>query len=448
MKRSVLLLASCLGLTTSIVANAIEVNSYTLQLGNDNYVEYEGKNENFKAGFPIGFGSALTFKGVKENGDLEFYGLTDRGPNGDAPNAKINGKTLAGKFFPTPKFNPQIALLTLSKDGQFKVSKVISLKNKDGSLITGLPLPQGKVGFTGEYALGEDFKVLPYDENGLDPEGIAIDANGDIWVSDEYGPFLIQFDSNGTLKNKYVPGNVLPEILKYRTPNRGAEGLTITPNGTIVLAEQSVLNLKSGDKKSAKSASFCRIVFVDPKTLTTKTYGYPIDVDSYKKPGAAKLGDMVAINDHEFLIIEQGKRKDKSMQNLIYRVDFSQAYDLTNAKKDGLEPEFFKDAGNFALAKKTLVVDLRALGFTAEKAEGLTILPDGQTLAVINDNDFGVAVDLKDSKNKKAEITDYVFEDGKFTLDGKSADPMIKLVPNSKEERKTDLFLIKLDQKL
>ena len=98
---------------------ALEINRHTLQLNQDQYVKYEGSNENFKQGFPTGFGSALAFKEVRDNGDIVFLGLTDRGPNGDAPLASINGKTLSGKFFPTPKFNPLVGVLVLSKDGKF-----------------------------------------------------------------------------------------------------------------------------------------------------------------------------------------------------------------------------------------------------------------------------------------------------------------------------------------
>ena len=39
--------------------------------------------------------------------------------------------------------------------------------------------------------------------------------------------------------------------------------------------------------------------------------------------------------------------------------------------------------------KKTLLLNLNAIGWLAEKAEGLTIV-DGSTLALVNDNDFGL----------------------------------------------------------
>ncbi len=428
-------------------AEAMDVRSYPVDVAPDQYVAYSGTNPAFKGGFPTGFGSALAANRVYEDGAISFYGLTDRGPNGDAPDVERNGKTAPAKYFPAPDFQPEIAVLYL-KDGKVTVERTIGLTNGDGSKISGRPLTPGKVGATGEYALSETNGILPYDDNGLDPEGLAVDREGHFWVADEYGPFVAEFDGNGKLLKKYAPGAGLPEILKYRTPNRGIEGLTITPGGTVVAMEQSILAMKGNGFSSKKTAAFTRLIFLDPKTGAVKTYAYPVNTD-YKNPGKAKLGDIAAVNDHTFLIIEQGKDANKHMQNRIYKVDVSGADDITHTRINGLAPEFYKDGGGIRMAKKELLVDLRAHHWTAEKAEGLAILPDRQTIAVINDNDFGVAVHVDDPAHKKAEAPDYVLhEDGTYTQDGKPASPTIRLGQNSPEEQGTHLFLIKLDEKL
>lgn len=45
-------------------------------------------------GFKPGFGSGLTVKSYKENGAIEFYSITDRGPNGDSPKYKEGEKNM------------------------------------------------------------------------------------------------------------------------------------------------------------------------------------------------------------------------------------------------------------------------------------------------------------------------------------------------------------------
>jgi hypothetical protein len=57
------------------------------------------------------------------------------------------------------------------------------------------------------------------------------------------------------------------------------------------------------------------------------------------------------------------------------------------------------------LAGKTRVTDLRALGWQQEKAEGLALI-DNKTLAVANDNDFGVKVAMQNPVEGK-KLKDY-----------------------------------------
>ncbi len=427
---------------------AVQVEQYDVNVPQKFLVRYHGDNPAFKGGLPTGFGSALTLKSVNPDGSVEFYGITDRGANGDSPKRELNGKIYDSKFFLVPDFQPQIGLIKL-QNGKVQVIKVTGLKNADGSKITGLPMTPGRTGATGEIPLGEKGNVLPYDDNGLDTEGIALDhKNNTFWISDEYGPFVMEFSHDGTLMKKYGPGTGLPDIFKYRTPNRGFEGLCLTPNGHILIEEQSILPLKHDSLSAKKTASFTRLILFNPDTVTSKTYAYPINT-YYKKPGDAKIGDVAAINDHEFLIIEQGKDKNKTEHNFIYKIDISGADDISGRKIDGLEPEFYDHAGNIQMVKKELLLDLRQYGWTAEKAEGITILPDKKTIAVINDNDFGVKTQVIDKNNPHTKADKYILDaQGRYTLAGQPSSPKIKLVPSDAEEQATVLFLIHLDEPL
>lgn len=61
-------------------ANDVQVQSY---IGHaDSYqIPYKGKEKEFHHKINPGYGSALVFKDMKRDGTIEFYGITDRGPN-------------------------------------------------------------------------------------------------------------------------------------------------------------------------------------------------------------------------------------------------------------------------------------------------------------------------------------------------------------------------------
>ncbi|HWR09344.1 esterase-like activity of phytase family protein [Sporomusa sp.] len=427
----------------------IRISKYVVAVPTKFNVGYTGQNQQtFPNGFRTGFGSGLSFKSMNKDGSIELYGITDRGPNGDGPGYQTGDQNLSCKFFPSPDFQPEIGIIKL-KDGQASVIKTIGLETKQGRQLTGLPVTPGLIGTTNEIALDENLANLGYDNNGLDPEGIAVDKQGNFWTCDEYGPFITQFDNKGKLLKKYSPGDGLPEILKYRVPNRGFEGITIAPNGSVYAIVQSPLAL---DETTGKTARFTRIVRLDPATGKTAMFAYPIDVAAYKAPKDAKVGDIYAISDTKLLVIEQGKGKDKNMRNLIYSIDLAQATDISGLKVEGKELEFIADPSKLAgihFADKTLVFDLRAHGWNTEKAEGLTMLPDKKTIAVTNDNDFGIAIEVVDPKNPKAEITDYtLLQDGSFRYKNEPAQPQITIVANDEAERNQYIWMIELPEAL
>lgn len=413
----------------------------TYIVNTDNYhLKYNGTEPEFKNGINPGYGSGIVFKNFNSDGSMEFYCITDRGPNANIPTYIQNGKKIPGKFFPVPDFTPSIGILKVDKNSA-KIIKSIPLK-KDSNAISGKVIPSGQVGSTGEIALNFNMQNFGTDINGLDTEGIARDKDGNFWLCDEYGPFIVKVDANGNILEKYGPGMGLPQIIADRVPNRGFEGITIDDDGNIVTFVQSPLDV---DGKTEKTAKYTRIIKLNPNTKAVTMYAYPVD-KNYKNFSNAKLGDITSIGNDEYLLIEQGKQNGK-MQNLIYKVDLKNA---TTVDTNG-DLEYGKVPQNFVPAKKELLLDLRQYGWNIEKAEGLSILPDRQTIAVVNDNDFGIAVKVDDTNNNNASVEDYTYDaDKKIFLNknNQQVDIHIGLQQNAPEEQQSQIYLFKLNQKL
>lgn len=336
---------SCLG-SAAVMAEGVQTKSYIVHA--DSYqLPYKGNEKAFNHHINPGYGSALALKDIKADGTIEFYAITDRGPNGDIPTYVKNGKKVSGKFFPTPE--------------------------------------------------------------------------------------------NGNIVEKFAPGAGLPSILASRVPNRGSEGLTIDERGHIFALIQSPLNV---DGKTAKTSKYTRIVELDPVTKETKMYAYPVDT-GYKNTGAAKLGDITSIGHGQFLMIEQGKQHGV-MQNLIYKVDLNGATPVAN---NG-DLEYGRLDGKLVPAKKELVLDLRANGWNIEKAEGLALLPDRRTIAVVNDNDFGMDIAVQDAKAPSADISDYIYDSDKkvmiYNKDKSVHKVKLSLKKNAPSEQESQIWFFTL----
>ena len=81
---------------------------------------------------------------------------------------------------------------------------------------------------------------------------------------------------------------------------------------------------------------------------------------------------------------------------------------------------------------KEQLIDLRAEGWTAEKVEGICMVDD-KTIAVINDNDFGIVTKVVDEENPDADITDYIYdsEAKTYTYEEKEAASVIGIEENT-----------------
>ncbi|HEY2453363.1 MAG TPA: esterase-like activity of phytase family protein [Scandinavium sp.] len=450
MKIKIIPLVISSALSFSVLAAEPTAARYVVSFPEGSHINYNGAFASaFPNGLPVGIGSGLLFTG-KQGNALTFATVTDRGPNADSPSV---GKQEA-KIFVTPEFAPLLVSLRV-ENGKAEATNVRPLHDDKGN-INGLPLQHGVLGSTNEVAFSDTLQTLTGDNRGLDVEGITPDGKGGYWLCDEYGPFIINIDNRGKILAMHGPqaadgeksiADGLPNIIKWRQPNRGFEGITRLPDGRIIAAVQSTLDI---DGKSKKKALFTRLVSFDPVSGKTAMYGYPID-DVYSKNSDAKIGDIVALDNDHILLIEQGSDKNDVMHNNIYKVDLSKATDLSTFDKPGEYPEF-DDAQKLAqrgitLASKTLAVDLRKLGWQQEKAEGLALI-DGKTLAVANDNDFGVKTTLHSPVAGK-KLKDYrVNEQGKLTVDDKVVATSIGVKPLEKPESDSELWVVTLPESL
>jgi len=467
---------------------AVSVTRYQIQAANNFYIPYEGSNAKVKEDFPLGFlpsyGSSIAFKGVNANGDLEFYGLTDRGPNGDGPNLpSLSGTGVTGaKIFPSPSFTPAFGLITVGKSGAVLTAST-PIKVSANVNASGLPVAPGSVGNSAELPVMDVMKYdaaskAPFNAGGLDSEAIVVDKKRNaLWVSDEYGPFIVKIDpASGIILNKYAPGSGLPEIFLKRRANRGMEGMALdTTTDKLHAFLQSPLSdgnapysVTGKSEAVERYARFTRWVEFDPTTGTSgKMYAYPLDAADYQdgRIGNAKLGDVVALGNGKFIVIEQGAAPGGKVFNKLMLVEIGAATDIAaaayNVTTSDLEKSSMGGAAvngadwkSVVALKKTQLLDLNAIGWLAEKAEGLTIV-DGNTLALVNDNDFGlktkvynaagVAVDDADVTKCNVDANGVIITS---SAAGCNAANTIRVARGDDRERPSRLWLIKFSKAL
>jgi len=343
-----------------------------------------------KPGIHLGGFSGLSFEGQDEKGRLVFMTHTDRGPNRDI--LILNG-TRRVRPFVIPEFQPQWVRFMLNEKGEAEILSRIPLMGLRNKPLTGLPNYLGDRG--DEYPVDDLDKALPLDPMGLDLEGIARDRDGSFWMGEEYRPSILHFDARGHLQSRWIPmGNsltfgtpVLPERYMRRVQNRGFEG--IADDGSFIYA--FLQGTIPGDQ------GIVRILKVNRRGgAPVGEYLYRFDVTPKEWPTVDKIGDAVAIGPGRFLVIEQNSATDQRAFRRIFEVDLKTATDILKTQgrgpitEDTLCPSGQTSRICVEPAQKRMVVDLAEIGMRSlEKAEGLAVV-DASTLAVINDNDFGV----------------------------------------------------------
>ncbi|MET9408019.1 esterase-like activity of phytase family protein [Streptomyces sp. NPDC002935] len=340
-----------------------------------------------------GIGSDLYPAGRKG----EFWTVTDRGPNGQI---KVDGKKR--RTFPVAGFDPAIVKIRVCGD-TVTVLDAIPITTSSGKPVTGLSNQAGR----DEAPYSYDAQTpLAYNPNGLDTEGIVRAKDGSFWLVDEYGPSLIHVSARGKVLTRYVPKGLgltgtdypvveaLPSVLLHRKTNRGLEGLAQLPDGDLVMALQSPLSLP--DATAGDTSRTTRLLRFSPKKrAVTAEYAYRFDpvnvVDpSEDDPSELKISSVVAVGRDRLLVEE---RTDKAAH--LQTVRLTRSADILGGPFDSdttspsLEQLDDPASAGVPVLGKRLVVDLGTVAGVPSKIEGVARV-DHDTLALINDNDFGM----------------------------------------------------------
>lgn len=233
----------------------------------------------------------------------------------------------------------------------------------------------------------------------FDPEGSRLSRTGTLFVSDEYGPFICEFGLDGRrLKVFTVPPKFLinkpgatPELEQRphnssgRYPNKGFEGLAISPEGDKLYAIlQGPLIQDHGGAKGRN----LRILEMPVQSGTPRELLYPLDAASHG------VNEILAVHDTQFLTIERDSQAGNEARfKKLVLIDIRDASDISAV--DSL-PEKAIPKGIRAVSKKVFLDLLDpAFGLAGPqfpaKIEGLAFgppLPDGRILLLVtSDND-------------------------------------------------------------
>jgi hypothetical protein len=383
---------------------------YYKDLSGLNYTLENGASANLLGGL----GSGLTYV----SGDT-FLAVPDRGPNAVPFDSLIDNTVSYIERVHTLKMR-----LEPNNGGGLPYTVVPTLL-KTTLLYSSAPLVYGSgeaygVG-SGAPALNKKFRYYftgrsdnfdpsrssadPFDAR-LDAESIRVSNDGlTAFISDEYGPYIYQFfrPTGERIRSYRLPSEFYvahPNTTTTteqagntsgRVPNKGMEGLAITPDGRTLVGILQAPTIQDAALGGA-AGNLLRLAAVDVETGAIKgEYAYLLTTGS-------GVSDITALNDHEFLVDERDGKGlgdgSKAKVKQIFKIDLAGATGIQGL--NGI------DAATHAVPK-TLFLDivqvLTANGMTTDqipaKLEGITFGPDTtvngkkvHTFWVANDNDF------------------------------------------------------------
>lgn len=227
----------------------------------------------------------------------EYLAMPDNGFGNKANSADF----LIRAYFIRPDF-------TTARRGSGSVAVGDHIEFRDPHEVIGFPIVQE--GTVPRLLTGAD----------IDPESLQRAANGDYWMGDEFGPWLLHFDAAGILLDPPFPmpgglrspSNPLPGGAPNHPGSRGVEALALTPDGKHLYAALEGPTDADTDKRR-------RLVFefsVADESFTGDRWVYRTDEVAHL------VADMAALDRHRLVVIERdGGRGETARFRNLYVVD-------------------------------------------------------------------------------------------------------------------------------
>ncbi len=272
-----------------------------------------------------------------------------------------------------PRFNKISVSFTPSPAGGRQNQVVLELvdtirfSEADGTPFTSLD-PNGG---PGGVAARAGFPPLPAGFNGrlaLDAEGIVVDRDGTLWVSDEYGPYVFKFSATGQLlsvirppeaivpkrggadsfaSNNPTEGQPAPAPLDPvtgRQNNQGLEGMSVSPDGrTLFTLLQSAARQDGGTGGTVATRDHTRLLAYDLTGATPTLKGeYVLRLPSFRLGAANRVAaqsELLALNNTQFLVIARdsagrGLATPESLYRRVVLYDIAGATDIAGTAFD------------------------------------------------------------------------------------------------------------------
>ncbi|MEM6753260.1 MAG: phytase, partial [Cyanobacteria bacterium P01_C01_bin.38] len=247
----------------------------------------------------------------------------------------------------------------------------------------------------------------PFADGSLDPEGIALTNDGNLFISSEgdanqlINPFVNQFSLQGKqLDELPIPQKFNPtENQTSGIRNNAAfESLTITPNQRYLYTATENALFQDGAAADVDRESLSRIIKYDLTTAQPvgefvyevgEVTEAPDSETDFRTNGLVEL--LATDNDGTLLALERSFTFGKGNTVKLYEVQTQGALDVSG------EDDLFDESQNQAFeidpaVEKRLLVDFADLGIAPDNLEGLALGPqldDGtQSLIVVSDNNF------------------------------------------------------------